>query len=115
MDSLTAFAFGQAHRNDPARVFDWDRAAALIREREPREASAGLGGDWEWTGGSIWRDGAPVPRDETYTYLSSTWATPELDLDGEVIDCWVWRDGSGWDSDTYWPDSALAILAGGTS
>lgn len=53
-----------------------------------------------------------VFRSRTYTYLSSTWATPELTLDnGAPQDCWIWKnDSPGWDSDTYWPESALKIL-----
>lgn len=110
MDTLQAFAMGEANRGQPIRVFDWDRAAELIRDQRPTTASAGLSGDWEYTGGPIWRDGAPVPEDDTYTYLASNWATPELDLDGDVQDCWRWAEGSGWDAGTYWPESALLIV-----
>jgi hypothetical protein len=120
MDSLSAFALGQANRGNPARVFDWKKAAELIRDTNPIVASAGLSGDWEYTGGKIFEDGQPVPSGDTYTYLASTWATPELDLDGETIDCWIWEYDSpgwdakkkqgGWDSGTYWPPEALAIL-----
>lgn len=112
METLAAFAMGEATRGNPLRIFDWKRAAELIRKRKPEVASAGLAGDWEWTGGKIYRDGAPVPRAETYTYLASTWAVPELDLDGDVQGCWVWMDGTGWDAETYWPDEALAVLRG---
>jgi hypothetical protein len=101
MDTLSAF---------------WDRAAELIRDRKPTLASAGLAGDWEYTGGEIWRDGKPVPADETYTYLSSNWAMPEIDLDGHRFDCWRWQtETPGWDASTYWPDSALAVLDGAAS
>lgn len=104
MDSMSAFLRGDAARRSGAKlmVFDWDKAAKLIAERAPAEAGAGLRGDWEWTGGTIWRDGAPV-FDE-YTYLASLWATPELSLDGEVVECWRYaEDSPGWDSDTKWP------------
>lgn len=110
MDSLFAFAMGQIHKNDRSKVFDWIKAARLIRLRLPKVASAGLAGDWEYTSGEIYRDGAPIPADETYTYLSSNWALPELDIDGEVIDCWVWRDETTWDAHTYWPPEALEEL-----
>lgn len=112
MDSLAAFAMGQANRGKEQMVFDWEKAARLIKERQPAEAGAGLSGDWEWTGGPIFKDGAPVPREDTYTFLASTWATPELDLDGEMIDCFRMQSQTpGWDSGTYWPPEALAILA----
>lgn len=113
MDTLSAFAMGQANRGNSLMVFDWDKAAQLIAERRPNIASAGLAGDWEYTGGEIYRDGKIVPRDETYTYLASTWTTPQLDLDGDIIACYRLQDNSpDWDSDTYWPESSLAILAG---
>lgn len=110
MDTLSAFAMGQANRGKTPKVFDWDRAAQLIKERGAESASAGLANDWESTGGPILRDGKPVDADDTYTYLASTWATPVLSIDGEHVDCWVHTDK--WDSSTYWPESALKILAG---
>lgn len=97
-------------------VFDWRKAAELIRERKPERARAGLADDWEWTGGDIFADGKPVPVDDTYVYLASTWATPELDLDGEIIPCFLMISASpGWDEHTYWPQIALDILEGKTS
>lgn len=47
MDTMQAFAMGQARRDQPLKVFDWDRAAALVRERNPVTARAGLALDWE--------------------------------------------------------------------
>jgi len=108
MDSMSAFAMGQLHRNDPAMVFDWDKAAKLIKQYNASEASAGLKGDWEWTGGTIFQNGKPLTSD--YTFLESTWAIPQIEIDGMKKDCWKPKEGSGWDSDTKWPESALAIL-----
>ena len=91
-------------------IFDWHKAARLIIERKAKTASAGLKSDWEYTGGLIFQNGDPITGD--YTYLSSNWATPQLDLDGEIIDCFIMDDNNpeGWNSDTKWPRSALAIL-----
>lgn len=112
MDTMRAFAMGEANRGKGSMVFDWDKAARLIVEKGATSASAGLSGDWEWTGGEIFEDGKPVPREDTYTYLASTWATPELEIDGDYIDCFRKESETpGWDSGTYWPESALAILA----
>lgn len=112
MDTMSAFAMGQANRGKERMVFDWDKAARLIAERGAKSASAGLHGDWDWTGGPILSDGVPVPHDETYVYLASTWATPELEIDGETIDCYrMESETPGWDSDTYWPESARALLS----
>lgn len=110
MDTMKAYLNSVAAQGERHRVFDWDTAARIIRERKPEEASAGLAGDWEYTGGAIYRDGKPVPKGDTYTYLASNWAGPELMLDGELQDCWRYVDECGWDEHTYWPESALAIL-----
>ena len=114
MDSMIAFAMGEANRGKNLMVFDWNKAAKIIKERNATTASAGLSGDWEWTGGEIFSDGKP--NTENYTYLASTWATPELEIDGEIIDCFLmekdvpaeWGDNF---SDIKWPDSALRELA----
>lgn len=119
MDSFAAMAMGMANRGQPLMVFDWEKAALLIRERQPQVASAGLAQDWEWTGGVIYQNNAPVPADETYVYLASTWATPELSLDGEIIECYRMRDavpdswyvdGNDNPANIYWPPVALTIL-----
>jgi len=112
MDIFGAFARGEAARRAGSRmmVFDWDKAARIIKERGATEASAGLSEDWEYTGGEILSDGKPVPKEDTYVYLASLWATPELDIDGDLIDCWKYQEETpGWDENTYWPQSALEL------
>jgi hypothetical protein len=112
MDTMSAFFRGQASRGNQLKVFDWDRAAQIIRRAGATEASAGLSGDWEYTGGRIFADGKPIPQDETYVYLASTWATPELEVNGETHDCWRYEsETDGWDAHTYWPESARALLS----
>jgi hypothetical protein len=111
MDTLTAFALGAANKGRELKVFDWDKAAQIIRDRKATTASAGLSGDWEWTGGPILADGKPVPKENTYTYLASNWATPELEVDGHRMDCFRMQSATpGWDSGTYWPESAVNLL-----
>ena len=61
------------------RVFDWDKAAKIIRDKKPLAASAGLIEDWFWTGGTIYEDGKPK-EDRGIAYLMSYWATPTLIL-----------------------------------
>jgi hypothetical protein len=113
MDTISAFAMGEANRHNPPMVFDWHKAAKLIRDKKPKLAMAGLRDDWEWTGGPIFTEGQPVPRENTYTYLRSTWAVPELNLDGEIIECFVMSsERPEWNANTYWPQSALDILEG---
>lgn len=112
MDTMVAFALAAAHKHCEPKVFDWEKAARLIRESGATDASAGLSGDWEWTGGKIFAHGKPVPKEDTYVYLASTHATPQLELNGELLACYRRKSETpGWDSDTYWPPEALAALA----
>lgn len=116
MDTMSAFARGLAAQGNPRKVFDWNKAAQLIKERKPKVAEAGLQDDWEYTGGCIYREGAPDTGE--YCYLASTWATPELSLDGDVVDCYIMEQDvpSEWGkdfADIRWPASALAILSDG--
>jgi hypothetical protein len=108
MDTLTAFAMGQANKGKELKVFDWDRAAEIIKERKPKVARAGLAGDWGHTGGTIYEDGEIV--DDDYTYLASNWATPELEIDGEIIACYKMESETDYNSSTKWPNSATKIL-----
>ena len=111
MDTLSAFAMGQANRHKESMVFDWDKAAQIIKEEKVKDASAGLAGDWGYTGGKIFENGLPVPEDETYVFLASTWATPQLRIDGKLIDCFKMEsETENWDEETYWPESAKKIL-----
>lgn len=110
MNTLAAFAMGEATRGKEKMVFDWNTAAMLIREKRPEIARAGLRGDCEYTGGTIYKGGKPVKN--TYTYLASTWAVPELDMDGEIVECYCMQhEAPRWDANTKWPYSALAILS----
>ena len=111
MDTMYGFMMGELNRGKEKMVFDWDKAARIIKESKCKYASAGLDGDWEWTGGTIYDRGQPVM--DSYTYLSSTWATPLLDIDTSLtsIPCYKMQSETpGWDFDTKWPESALKIL-----
>jgi len=110
MNTIEAFARGDAGRNKPPMVFDWNKAARLIKESQPKEAWAGLKNDWEWTGGIIYCDGKPVT--DSYTYLASTHAMPEIEMDGVICDCYLSINETEWDSKTKWPVTALDILEG---
>ena len=103
------------------RVFDWDKAARIIREQGLQEAGAGLAADWRSTGGIILENGLPVKEEDTYTYLASSGATPVLrrntELGYEDIPCFLVPEEledndhrKSWGPSTYWPDSALAII-----
>jgi hypothetical protein len=52
-----------------------------------------------------------MPRENTYVYLASNWATPEIEIHGTTMDCWRYEDETeGWNEKTYWPESARKIL-----
>lgn len=111
MDTADAFRLARAARarGDAFRGFDWETAARLIKERKPKCAEAGLEGDWDCTGGVIYQDGKTVT--DSYAFLSSNWAIPQLDLDGERIDCWVvLTDPKSFNPTELWPVAAIEIL-----
>lgn len=93
-------------------IFDWDKAARMIQKRKPKVAGAGLHGNWGNTGAEIYSHGRPhMP---SYTYLASTWAVPELWMDGKVYACYrMEHEVPEWDANTKWPNSALDILRKG--
>ncbi|MBA4315599.1 MAG: hypothetical protein C0422_09790 [Alcaligenaceae bacterium] len=107
---MSAFAMGMANRGNELKVFDWIKAAHLINEHKASEADAGLGEDWSWTAGAILKNGLPVH--DPYTFLASTWATPQIEIDGQRYDCFVMQsERPEWNSDTKWPEEALAQFA----
>lgn len=109
MKAILAFSNDQANRWMETMVFDWDKAATLIKESGVKCASAGLDGDWECTGGYILEDGK-IPEDHS-TFLESTWAKPELNINGRTIECYKMKsETDGLDADTFWPESARRIL-----
>lgn len=113
MNTFSAMMCGHISRNNELMVFDWDKAAQIIRDEHPDEVVAGLAGDFEYTGGTIYENGAPVPEEDSYVFLASTWATPQICIDGAYRDCYRMKSETpNWDAHTYWPKSALAILNG---
>lgn len=111
MDTARTFMLGEANRGKEQMVFDWDKAAQIIKEKKPEIASAGLAGDWEYTGGMIWCNDKPYTDD--YLYLASTWATPQICIDGYYIDCYkMASETPKWGAHTIWPDSSIKIVNG---
>ena len=109
MDTIAAFFRATAAKGREQMVFDWVKAAKLIKESKPTLAQAGLQGDWEWTGGTIFEGGKPVL--DSYTYLSSNHAVPEIDLDGDRFPCYCMQsEQPTYNSGTKWPAEALAII-----
>ena len=113
MDTLEAIMMWEAHMGCELMIFDWDKAARLIKESGCKSASAGLADDWINTGGSIYSKGEP--NYSSYTFLASTWAVPELRIGHQPpVECYKMQSETpGWDEYTKWPESALKILNGG--
>jgi len=109
MDTLSAFAMSQASKGNPMMVFDWIKAATIIRDENPTTVEAGLESDWEYTGGTIFQNGQIVENE--CCYLASNWATPQISVDGELRDCFVMQADTEWNANTIWPDEAKAILS----
>ncbi len=91
-------------------VFDWHKAAEIVRDNPHVTIAAGLRGDWGNTGGTIAESGVMVLDD--YTYLASIHATPEIRVDGVSQPCFILESANpnNWNQSTKWPDSARAIL-----
>ncbi len=103
-------------KEKPHKAFDWDKAAEIIKEKlklhPDLKAEAGLQGDWNYTGGTIFENGKPT--NDHYTYLQSNWATPTLILewDGEEqeeLECST-AANDRFGSDTKWDEKSLIIL-----
>jgi len=113
MDSLKDFDKAQQalKAGNKMKVFNWNKAAQIIKDNNPKYATAGLSSDLEWTSGTIYEHGKYSTSG--YTYLASNWATPVLILENnEEIDCWCYQEDTNWDANTTWPESALKILNG---
>ncbi len=108
MNTMLAYERNMVTPDGHGKVFDWVKAAQILKDKNPDEAYAGLLEDMEWTAGIIWSEHRPYKK--AYTYLSSRWATPVLVIDEDYIECWEPSDGSKWDSGTKWPDEALALI-----
>ena len=105
-------------RGSTQKVFDWDEAARIIKEKLKTHpnliAEAGLEGDWNYTGGTIFEGGNPTT--EGYTYLASNWAIPTLILSWEGVEqqeipCYVEESGSRFTCDSSWDENSLKILS----
>ena len=97
-----------------SRVFDWKKAAEIIRDKNPEgEVSAGLFDCWSETAGTIWENGKPVSK-KGNPFLSSEWATPMLSIKQEggwlFLPCYVDENETDWNEKTRWPPEALTIL-----
>ncbi len=121
MNTLKAVAmkYTAVKNQQPMMFFDWEKAALFIKKHKPIKALAGLKDDFEWTGNTIYQDGKPLLVDEDgeqpYTFLGSCWAIPLLIIEDErgyqdEIECYTLDPTRGYDTHSYWPPEALALL-----
>lgn len=100
---------GKINKGREPKVFDWCKAAKLIKDRNAILAIAGLSEDMAFTAGEIFNK---EPIKDSYTYLASTWATPIIKIDGVEIPCYKMQsEVPDWGKHTVWPDEALAIIS----
>lgn len=113
VDTITVYRRDRATKGQPTMAFDWAEAARRIALARPTLAEAGLAGDFGYTGGAVWRDGALVPRARSSVALplASTHLVPALRLDGGAEDpCYVVLAPGSVVSADYWPAAAGALL-----
>jgi len=86
-------------------VFNWNLAAKLIRTYGAIVAEASIPGVGSVV---IWKEGGPAPR-EPFEFAGT--GVIELRIGDEVWNCITAKtDHPDWNKDTYWPESALAIV-----
>ncbi len=108
MNSEIAFIKGLINRDNEQMVFDWDKAAKIIKTKNLSFAQAGLQDDLGYTAGIIWDNG--IIYDDS-CYLASTWAMPVLVTDTEEIPCYkMQHEVPNWNEYTLWPKSAKRII-----
>lgn len=107
--SMTKYAKGH-------RQVDWDKVSQFIEEHKEEilKVSAGLAEDWGCTAGKVWDYvRGYIPKDDTYVYGASAWATPAIEVvykDGRVESYECWKLGT--DAHDYFKDEAV-ITSGG--
>lgn len=103
-------------KGNKVMAFDFDNAAEIIKREFKLHpdliAEAGLQGDWNYTGGTIFKNGKPT--NDSYTFLASNWAKPTLILtwDGieqHEIECSI-EENERFNSESKWDKISIEIL-----
>lgn len=93
------------------KIFNWLKAAQLIKAKGCDSAIAFLQNDRYHTAGFIFLDGEIVSRSDSTAYLASEVDEPVIEIAGEVISCGIEEsDSPGWSLETWWPDEAVEVL-----
>lgn len=87
------------------RQVDWAKVKEFIEAQKDnlKSVHVGLAEDWSHTSGEVWNsEDGYIPKEDTYVYASSVWATPSVDIEynygsSETVECWMY----GGNSDSY--------------
>jgi hypothetical protein len=93
------------------KILDWHKIAEYIKQYKPHTVHAGLSEDWRYTCALVWYRGIVETSSYNY-YFASDWATPQIRVDYECIDCFITEDDNpaGFNAETWWPQVARDIL-----
>ena len=81
------------------RELDWVKIKEFIEKNKNTLGNvvAGLAEDWGHTSGEVWNaKNQYIPKDDTYVYGSSSWATPEIEVEyknGKTEMLEMWKQG----------------------
>ena len=94
-------------RTKEPRVFDWAKAAELIKIHNITDAKAGLKEDWTYTSGDILINGKRPNKNDVYLFLGSEWATPILMDMGthKEYECWRYEETGKFED--WWPEDGV--------
>lgn len=126
MDTFAAGILGMANRGREQMVFDWEKAANIIKDYleehngEDIEIAASLRGNEGNTYGFIYSNGKFNTDD--HGYLASTWAKPQIVIfnyslndmyedEGTKIPCYkMQHEVPDWNASTWFPKEFTDIL-----
>ncbi len=77
----------RVYQDGYVRAFDWDKAAQILLDKQPKRAIAGILENMLQQSSVIWENGQPL---EAHTDFkgSSLNGTSVLFVDGELMECW---------------------------
>jgi hypothetical protein len=94
--------------NSGFMVFDWERAAKLMKAYDGENVRAGMKNAWTDfydNAGFILKNGEAVNE---AGIVASYNATPTIEIDGRLFPCFRWADES--DHSASWTDAAVEIM-----
>lgn len=95
-------------------IFDWNKAATIIKANNPKKAYAYVGSLRKHTEVTIWQNDTIMPKTPSFLISYDNFGGGiHLGCDGFATPCSVLLSNTdGWNRDTWWPASAVEILNG---